>query len=96
MDVSMCLTVHRMYSTSISHFFCISSTRWAHQIKTCEQPGAEKVEGNWGTANLSQHTVLKVEGRIVSGMLHKVNLDEYLISLIMFDLCMSFQGITYQ
>ena len=35
--------------------------RWAHQIKTCEQPGAEKVvdihcrrvEGNGGTVNLS-------------------------------------------
>ena len=97
MDVSMRLTVHRMYSSSISHFFAylpqVGPPDQDMRAAWCRE---SRVEGSWGTVNLSQHTVLKVEGRIVPGMLHQVNLGRVSNYLIMFDLCMSFQGITYQ
>ena len=75
MEVSMHLTVHRMYSTSISPLFCISSTGGptrSRHASSLVQRKSKRVEGNWGTVNLAQHTVLQVEGRIVPGMLHRV------------------------
>lgn len=104
MDVSMRLTV---YTSDVFHInfplFLHIFHRWAHQIKTCARPGAEKVVDilpksgrKWGHRKLI--TTYGAEGRRQNSSRYVAPSELGRVSnyLIMFDLCMFFQGITYQ